>query len=177
MNVCKCVKFWTFIFHLLILIPNSVYSKHKWIDLAIPMFWEEAVYQFHGLYINANNNVRTLSNLNLLLSVAEVSSGGLWLTATCWPWLDSTSIQATPAIIRGEILILSQTMFSFHWGDLQTQIHSCHNTKESGEGSDWGKWTVRADVKEPLSKVTLSSPEKTSSDIYELITHCQSGFL
>lgn len=58
----------------------------------------------------------TYCNLDVLLSVAEVTSGGLWLTAICWPWLDSASIQATPAIIRGEILILSHTMFAFHWG-------------------------------------------------------------
>lgn len=113
------------------------------------------------LYLKYLSQQAPESSLNHPLSEAEVSSGGLWLTATCWPWLDSTSIQAAPAIIIWGILILSQAMFSFHSEDLQTQTSQLSQQKGSGEGSYRGKWTVWA-VKVPFGKVRLSSPETAS---------------
>lgn len=109
-------------------------------------------------HLRSYNSLKPVQ-LQPLLAEAGVSSGGLWLTATCWPWPDSTTIQATPAIITGGILILSQAVFSFHWEDLQTDFTAVTTQRDSAQGSHWGKWTVDH-VKVPLSFCLLLSKKK-----------------
>lgn len=135
--------------------PHSSFA-HIWLD---PL--DTCIFSVGHVCLIIYNSLKPVQ-LQTLLAEAGVSSGGLWLTATCWPWPDSTTIQATPAIITGGILILSQAVFSFHWEDLQTDFTAVTTQRDSAPGSHWGKWTVDH-VKVPLSFCLLLSKKDSTS--------------